>query len=187
MFAILVAPQKINKMRIKGIGITLLIVVIFSSSSFGQKKKGKSKGSAPVEITIKESCTFHETTEKIKVEIAPYKLEKITPSKIHYKAYTQVKEIAIPIYHSTKYKFVINAEGMPTGVEMKVTDRPHKVSGAKLLSQSTSKTFSYETPPEFEGTRIYLSIKVPGDPEFNNHVRNRGCILIGAGFEDVDF
>ena len=171
----------------KRIGVTVLMLVFFSNFSFGQKKKGRSNDSAPIEITIKESCTYKETTDKIKVEIAPFKLEKITPAKIHYKAYTQVKEIAIPIYHTTKYKFVINAEGMPTGVEMKVTDKPHKVSGSKVLAQSSSKTFNYETPPGFEGTRIYLSIKIPGDPEFNNHVRNRGCILIGAGLEDIDF
>jgi|TARA_B110000879_G_scaffold19719_1_gene24159 hypothetical protein len=174
-------------MSIKGIGLAVLITVFLSNFSFGQKKKVRFGNSDPEEIIIKESCTFKVTAEKIKVEIAPFKLEKITPAKIHYKAYTQVKEVAIPIYHTTQYKFVINAEGMATGVEMKITDKPHKVSGSKVLSQSTSKTFTYETPSDFEGSRIYLSVKIPGDAEFNNHIRNRGCILIGTGFEDVDF
>lgn len=172
-------------MRLKGVAWTVFFMVISSTLVFGQKKKGGK--SEPVEITIKDACTYKETTEKIKVAIAPFKLDKITPSKIHYKAYTQVKEIAIPIYHSTKYKFEINAEGMPTGVEMKITDKPHKMSSAKVLSESSSKVFTYETPTGFDGTRIYLSIKIPGDPEYNNHVRNRGCILIGSGYEDVDF
>jgi len=174
-------------MSVKGIGVTVLSLVLIFNFSFGQKKRGKSDDSGPVEITMKDACTYKETTEKIKVEIAPFKLEKITPAKIHYKAYTQVKEIAIPIYHTTKYKFVINVEGMPTGVEMKITDKPHKVSGAKVLSTSKDKTFKYETTPDFDGSRIYLSIKIPGDPEYNNHVRNRGFVLIGAGFEDIDF
>lgn len=76
---------------------------------------------------------------------------------------------------------------MPTGVQMKITDKPHKVSTAKVLQESSGKSFTYETPSDFEGTRVYLSIKIPGDPEYNNHVRNRGCILIGSGYEDVDF
>lgn len=174
-------------MRIKSIGIVLLMFSLFVNVALAQKKKGKSKATETVEITVNESCTFRETSEKIKVDVAPYKLDRITSSKIHYKAYTQVKEVAIPIYHSSKYKFVINAEGMPTGVQMKITDKPHKVSTAKVLQESSGKSFTYETPSDFEGTRVYLSIKIPGDPEYNNHVRNRGCILIGSGYEDVDF
>lgn len=173
-------------MRYKVLAIALVSTVILNFNAHAQKKKGKSSEAAS-EITINESCTYKETAEKIKVEIAPFKLDKITPCKIHYKAYTQVKEIAIPIYHSTKYKFVINAEGMPTGVEMKLTDKPHKISNAKVLTQTSSNTFTYETPDDFEGTRVYLTIKIPGDPEYNNHIRNRGCILVGAGYEDIDF
>ncbi len=169
------------------VGSLALLAVLFSVQfGYAQRKKGKSQKETP-QMTVNESCTYKETAEKIKVEIAPFKLDKITPAKIHYKAYTQVKEIAIPIYHSTKYKFVINAEGMPTGVEMKLTDKPHKLSTAKVLTQTSAKTFSYETPADFEGSRVYLTIKIPGDPEYNNHVRNRGCILVGAGYEDIDF
>ncbi len=157
------------------------------NSLVGQKRNKKGNESAASQITVNESCTYSETSEKIKEQMAPFKLDKITKTKIHYKAYTQVQELSIPIYHSTKYKFVINGESLPTEVKMKLTDKPHKLSTAKVLSQSSSKTFEYEVPEDFEGSRIYLTIKIPGDPEYNKHVRNRGCVLVGSGYEDVDF
>lgn len=70
-------------MRIKSIGIVLLMFSLFVNVALAQKKKGKSKATETVEITVNESCTFRETSEKIKVVVAPYKLDRITSSKIH--------------------------------------------------------------------------------------------------------
>ncbi len=169
--------------------LLLFLVLLFSGLAWGQKhdKKKKSDSEGSSSLTIKDACNKDASSERIKVDITPYKLDKITTTKVYYKSYDQVKEIAVPIFYSTGYKFIINTEGMPTGVTIHITDKPHKMGSAKVLHESTSNHFSYELPEDFEGSRIYISIKVPADKEFHNGIRNRGCLILGAGYSNLDF
>lgn len=172
----------------------ILITLVFCLGSFvlvaqkhGGKKKSETSHDGASSLTINDKCNKIESSDRIKNEMSPYRLDKITVTRVHYKAYAQVIEMAVPIYHTTKYKFIVNAEGVPIPLKFKVLDKPHKISSAKVLAESESSHFTYETPTDFEGTRIYVVIKVPADPEHNKGVRNRGCVLVGAGYEDIDF
>ncbi|UTW62046.1 hypothetical protein KFE98_18855 [bacterium SCSIO 12741] len=175
-------------MKLKS-SLLLVVVLLFAGMAWGQKHDKKKKGSTESEssLTIQDACKKEASCERIKSDITPFKLDKITTTKIHYKAYDQVKEIAVPIFYSTGYKFIINTEGMPTGVTIHITDKPHKMSSAKILHESSSNHFSYELPKDFEGSRIYISVKVPADKEFHNGIRNRGCLILGAGYSNLDF
>jgi len=156
--------------------------------SKSKKESSKSKGDESASsLDIKDACKREETVAKIKTDMTPYRFDKITTTKIHYKPFAKVWAVVIPLYHSTDYKFIINSEGMPTGVEIKITDKPLVVSSSKLLHQSSEKNFSYQVPKDFEGTRIYISIKVPADVEYSKGLRNRGCIIMGSGYQNLDF
>lgn len=171
---------------------TLLLAIALSVSlaSFAQKKeKQKDQGSDEVasSLNVQDACKKAESSEKIKSDITPFRLDKISTQKVFYKSYDQVKTVVVPVYHSTQYKFIINSEGLPTNVDIKVTDKPHNLSSAKVLKQASEKHFSFETPSDFSGSRIYIAIKIPADKEYQNGVRNRGCIVIGSGYSDLDF
>jgi hypothetical protein len=171
-----------------------MCIVCTPSELYSQKKgkskkeNTKSKGDEPASnLVVKDACKREETVAKIKTDMTPYRFDKITTTKIHYKAFAKVWTVVIPLYHSTDYKFLINSEGMPTGVEIKITDKPLQVSSAKVLHQSSDKHFTYQVPKDFEGTRIYISIKVPADVEYSKGVRNKGCIIMGSGYQNLDF
>lgn len=165
-----------------------VLVGLVHQSAFSQKDK-KHKDDEVIEssLDIKDACKKDESAEKIKADITPFKLDKISTKKIYYKSYDQLVEIAIPIYHSTAYKFIINLEGLPTAIDFKITDKPHKLSSAKVLKESTEKHLIYETPADYTGTRIYVTLKIPADKEFQNGVRNHGCVVLGSGYSDLDF
>ncbi|MCB0481746.1 MAG: hypothetical protein KDC83_09955 [Flavobacteriales bacterium] len=165
-----------------------IFFLCLSFQGYGQKKdKKQSDDVIESSLKISDLCKREESVEKIKADVTPFKLDKISTQKIHYKSYSQVVEFAVPIYHSTKYKFIINSEGMPTNVDIRLSDKPHKQSSAKILKESSDKHLSYESPEDYSGTRIYVTIKIPADKEYQNDVRNRGCIVIGSGYSDLDF
>jgi len=188
----LIVPIRMFKISL--ILLSSLFLLAIPVESYSQKKqkdkkeKSKSEGEeSESNLEIKDACTRTETVAKIKADMTPYRFDKITTTKIHYKPYAKVWTVVIPLYHSTDYKFIINSEGMPTGVEIKITDKPLKMSTAKVLHQSSDKHFTYQVPKDFEGTRIYISIKVPADADYSVGVRNRGCIIMGSGYQNLDF
>ncbi|MBD80778.1 MAG: hypothetical protein CL840_17820 [Crocinitomicaceae bacterium] len=166
----------------------LIATPIHSHAQKKDKKSSKSgkNGEAP-SLEIKDACKRAESVVKIKADMTPFRFDKITTTKIQYKPYDKVWTVVIPLYHSTNYKFIVNSEGMPTNVEIKITDKPLKMSTAKVLHESSDKHFTYEVPEGFEGTRIYVSIRVPADQEYNNRVRNKGCIIMGSGYHNLEF
>lgn len=168
-----------------------MCVLCTPSELYSQKKDKSKKGSKgeteSSSLDVKDACKREEVVAKIKTDMTPYRFDKITTTKIHYKPFAKVWTVVIPLYHSTDYKFLINSEGMPTGVDIKITDKPLQVSSAKVLHQSTDKHFTYQVPKDFEGTRIYISIKVPADVEYSKGVRNKGCIILGSGYQNLEF
>ena len=171
------------------IPLLFLSMILLSIDVSAQKDKHKkSKGDETEHhMESKDACKKEESVAKIRDDISPYRFDKLTTTKIQYKSYDKVWTVAIPLFHTTQYKFIINTEGMPTGVDIKITDKPVQMSTAKVLHQSSEKHFSYETPSDFEGTRIYVSIKVPADPEYNKGVRNKGCVVMGSGYQNLEF
>lgn len=170
--------------------LSILSLLAMPLDSYSQKKEKHSKskgGDSESSLDIKDACKRAEVVAKIKSDMTPYRFDKITTTKIQYKPYAKVWTVVIPLYHSTDYKFIINSEGMPTGVEIKIRDKPLQISSSKVLHQSSDKHFTYNVPKDFEGTRIYISIKVPADAEYSKGVRNRGCIIMGSGYQNLDF
>ena len=111
----------------------ILVLALFLAvpvDAFSQKKKNKSKSehgksdknAEASSLEIKDACKRAESVVKIKADMSPFRFDKITTTKISYKAYDKVWTVVIPLYHSTNYKFIINSEGMPTNVEIKITD-----------------------------------------------------------------
>ncbi|MGB0403462.1 MAG: hypothetical protein ACPGEG_05145 [Salibacteraceae bacterium] len=181
-------------MRIITTVLCVFTLLMLSGNIEAQKKKGSNKkhssSKGDVEaahLEMKDACKKLESLEKIKADMSPYRFDKVNTTKVFYKAYDKVVTVAIPLFHSTGYKFIINTEGLPTKVDIKITDKPLAVNGAKILHQSTETHFIYEAPKDFEGTRIYVSFKIPADAEFNTGVRNKGCVLIGSGYQNLDF
>jgi hypothetical protein len=170
--------------------LVFAVIVTTSVDSVAQKhkpKKSKTQSKDEPQLEIKNACKREESLAKIKDDITPFRFDKVTTTRIQYKSYDKVWTVAIPLFHTTQYKFIFNSEGMPTNVEIKITDKPIQTGSAKILHQSSEKHFSYETPPDFEGTRIYVSIKVPADPEYNKGVRNKGCVVMGSGYQNLEF
>lgn len=175
-------------------GIFALSLMLIANLNMVAQKKHKSDKSQDKKtteetssLTINDACQREKSLERIKGDMSPFRFDKVNTTRITYKSYDKVTTVAIPLFHTTQYRFIINAEGMPTGVEFKITDKPLQASTAKVLFQSSDKHFVYETPKEFEGTRIYVSIKVPADSEYNNGVRNKGCVIMGSGYQNLDF
>jgi hypothetical protein len=171
------------------IPIVVLSVLAFSFELLAQKSKDKKKKGDDTEhhMDIKDACKREESLARIKTDMTPFRFDKVTTTKIQYKAYDKVWSVAIPLFHTTQYKFIFNTEGLPTGVDIKISDKPLQMSTAKVLHQSSEKHFTYETPTDFEGNRIYVSIKVPADPEYHNGVRNKGCVIMGSGYQNMEF
>lgn len=175
-------------MRLFLLTTAVLIITMFGYESVAQKDKHKkSKGTQEhAHLDIKDACKREESLAKIKDDMSPFRFDKVTTTRIHYKSYDKVWSVAIPLFYKTQYQFIFNTEGLPTNVEIKISDKPLQVSSAKILHQSSEKHFSYKTPVDFEGTRIYVSVSVPADVSYNTGVRNKGCVLMATGYQNVD-
>lgn len=175
-------------MRILTVLLCFVSMLLYSGDIEAQKKKGSAKNDdEPAHLEMKDACKKLESLEKIKSDMSPFRFDKVNTTKVFYKAYDKVVTVAIPLFHTTGYRFIINTEGLPTQVDVKITDKPIAVNGAKIMHQTTENHFVYEAPKDFEGTRIYISFKIPADTEFNTSVRNKGCVLIGSGYQNLDF
>jgi hypothetical protein len=163
--------------------LTLLLFVVSASLVSAQNKQ---RGDDAPETQSNDACKKEESTDKIKNDITPFRFDKTTTTKIFYKSYDQIVSVAIPVFYTTAYKLIINTEGMPTNVKVKISDRPKGVSSAKTLGESDSKHYSWEPASDFEGDRIYIHYLIPADKDYNTGTRNKGCVVLGVGYKNAD-
>lgn len=148
-----------------------------------QGKGNKEEGS---EAPGNDACKKTESNDKIKNDMSPFRYDKTTTTRIFYKAYDQIVNVAIPVFYKTSYKVIVNTEGMPTAVKVRITDRPSGMSTAKILKESESKHFVWEPDAGFEGDRVYIQYLIPADKGYNTGERNKGCTLLGVGYKNAD-
>jgi hypothetical protein len=160
-----------------------LIFFLFCGCIYAQ---GKTKGDDASTSQVTDACKKDESNDKIKNDMTPFRYDKTTTTKIFYKPYDQIINVSIPVFYKTEYKLIVNTEGMPTGVKIKITDKPLNLGSVKVLGESDSKHYTWEPAAGFEGDRVYVHYLVPADKDYNTGIRNKGCTLLGVGYKNAD-
>jgi len=137
------------------------------------------------EMKITDACKRNETIEKVKTEIIPFRYDKTTTTKVMFKGYKQSIQVAVPIFYDSKYKFVINTEGLPYGVKVTIYDKPKNISSSKILYEGAEgeKQIVFELPSTYDRTRIYVDYDIPASEKADT--KEKGCIVLGAGYENI--
>lgn len=153
-----------------------LIFIAFTLLSFTGGKKKKEN----------DTCKRDESAAAVKKEMVPFRFEKTTTTYITFKHYDQVKTIAAPLFFDNKYKFVVNTEGLPKDIKVQVYDKPRGMrDGAKMITESSEKQFSFELDEEYLSNRVYIDYVIPAIEETEDGILQKGCVVMGSGYENL--
>ncbi len=160
----------------------LAIFFILASSFSGAKKAPAGKK----DVGINNVCKRSEAIQSVKKEMVPYRYERTTTTSITFKNYDQVREVAIPLFFDTQYKFVVNCEGLPFDVKVEVYDQPMglRKNPVKIM-ESSEKQFTFELDKEYLKNRVYINYIVPALEDTEDEVVQKGCIVLASGYKNV--
>ncbi len=165
-------------MKLPIIKSLLILAVIVSVSASGGKKDDSG---------INDTCNREESSAAVKKEMVPFRYERTTTTRITFKNYDQVKEVAIPLFFDTDYKFVINTEGLPKDITVEIYDQPMglRKGDAQLIKTSTEKMFSFELDDTYLKNRVYINYIIPAVEKTDDDVIQKGCVVLGSGYKNV--
>ncbi len=156
-------------------GLLAIVFILGTSLSGGKKEAG-----------VNDACKRSESIQAVKKEMVPYRYERTTTTNVTFKNYDQVKEVAIPLFFDTKYKFVVNCEGLPFDVKVEVYDQPMgmRKNPVKIM-ESSEKQFTFELDEEYLKNRVYINYIVPALEDTEDEVIQKGCIVLASGYKNV--
>ena len=133
-------------------------------------------------------CDREAAQEKCKKALVPYRYSSMKVTEITFRGYNQVKEVTIPLFFDSKYRFVFNTEGLPNDVMVEIyanhsTERKKK-DEPLFTATSGEKQFNFEpTEEQADLMNIYVNYLIPAIPVEGNNIQ-KGCIVLMSGFEN---
>lgn len=131
-------------------------------------------------------CDKEASKEKCKKALVPYRYSSMKVTDVTFRGYNQIKEITIPLFFDSKYRFVFNTEGLPHDIKIEIYDKhstERKKKDEPLFSaESSQKQFNFEPEEGFAGTNIYVNYLIPAVEPTSD--LEKGCVVLMSGFEN---
>lgn len=159
--------------RILALGITFILLSF--TYDLGEARK------------IIDHCDRDAAKEKCKKALVPYRYSSMQITNITFRGYNQIKEVTIPLFYDSKYRFVFNTEGLPHDIMIEIYDK-HSTERKKrdkplATYNSNQKQFNYEPDPELGLYNIYVNYLIPAVASEDNNI-DKGCVMLMSGFEN---
>ena len=131
-------------------------------------------------------CAKENSKEKCKKALVPYRYSSMKVTDITFRGYNQIKDVTIPLFFDSKYRFVFNTEGLPHDIIIEIYDK-HSTERKKkdeplFTANSSQKQFNYEPEDGYYLTNIYVNYLIPAAEETGDV--EKGCIVLMSGFEN---
>jgi outer membrane lipoprotein-sorting protein len=123
-------------------------------------------------------CNWEEVKNDAKKVLKPYKYYAFKITDITYGPTKKVKEVEVPLFMDTDYRFVFNTSGLPDGVEVEIYDKPQSNASRKLIYSvgADNKEFTYDPPKGTVKNRMYINYIIPAST-----TSAKGCVLFYSG------
>lgn len=136
---------------------------------------------------VNNSCNREESKESCKKALVPFRYANLVVTDITYRKFNQVKEIVVPLFYDSKYRYVFSLDGLPADIQVQIYDRHSTDKKRKLIYEfsSSEKMVTYE-PDESKGySNLFINYLIPADQSENPNELNKGCVVLMGGFENV--
>lgn len=153
--------------------LTVLFFCLASSGSFTQ------------DYNVKNYCNYQESRDSAKLALRPYRYTSQKKVNLELKNHKQFKELVVPIFQDSKYKFVFNAEGMPGKLTIRVYHEPVDKDDREKLFEKTTEggQFTYETEKSKEYEQIYVDYIIPAKQTDDLDKTERACVIMLSGYQ----
>lgn len=152
---------------------TLLFFFLASSGSFAQ------------DYDVQNYCNYHESRDSAKLALRPYRYTSQKKVNMELKNHKQFKELMVPIFQDSKYKFVFNAEGMPGKLTVRVYHESVENDNREKLFEKTTEggQFTYETEKSKEYDELYVDYIIPAKQSDDLDKTERACVIMLSGYQ----
>lgn len=134
---------------------------------------------------IKNHCTYEKSRDKSRLALRPYRYTAQKTQRLTLKNYKQFREVMVPLFYDSKYRFVFNAEGMPGNLNVKIYDEPQSKSNRDPVyeTQTYGGQFSYETEEGGKYDKLYVDFIFPTKKSSDLDLVERGCVVMLVGYQ----
>lgn len=153
--------------------LTILCFFLSTSANFAQNND------------VKNYCNYKESRDSAKLALRPYRYTAQKRQNVTLANHKQFNETVVPVFQDTKYKFVVNANGLPGQLTVKVyTESKENNNRDKIFEKSTEGgQFTYETKKSKEYEHLYFDFIYPAKQSKNLDLTERGCVILLSGYQ----
>jgi len=114
-------------------------------------------------ISADMPCDWEDLKKQCQNELKPYKYYAFKVSKVNFGAESQFKEIQIPLFRDSEYRFIFNTSALPEDVKIQIWNAPARFEGRKLIyeAEQGKDIIIYDPPKTRINNRIYINYVIP--------------------------
>ena len=114
-------------------------------------------------ISADMPCDWEDLKKQCQNELKPYKYYAFKVSKVNFGAESLFKEIQIPLFRDSEYRFIFNTSALPEDVKIQIWNAPARFEGRKLIyeAEQGKDIIIYDPPKTRINNRIYINYVIP--------------------------
>lgn len=153
--------------------LTLLCFFLSTSATIGQNNE------------VKNYCNYQESRDSAKLALRPYRYTAQKRNNITLANHNKFSETVVPVFQDTKYKFVVNANGLPGKLTVRVYPESKQNDNREKIFEKTTDggQFTYESKKSKEYDHLYFDFIYPAKQSDNLDLTERGCVILMAGYK----
>ncbi len=140
---------------------------------------------------VNNHCEYQNSKEKSLLTLRPFKYTSQDKIRVELKPHEQFKEVVVPLYRDSKYRFVFNSEGIPGEVKVWIYHEPKTENNREAIFKKSVEEgeIKFETK-DMEGLayhrryeKLYVDFVFPPTQSKSLDVVERGCMVMVAGYK----
>jgi hypothetical protein len=139
-------------------------------------------GLSSIQLQAQNSCDIRTLKNELLRSLKPeYKYDSFKSTRFIYKNEVQIIEMTIPLFKGHNFRFLLNTDGLPKGIEIKFHDKKQGAKNRKELFAINDTPEDGENIYSFEPTdakKIVLSYIIPRTTKQNL----LGCMVLVIGY-----
>lgn len=142
-------------------------------------------GLAVLIMSADGSCNWEDIKKDCEDLLKPYKYYAFKVSRIEFGTESQFKEIQIPLFRGSEYRFVFNTAALPEDVKIQIWNAPAEFEGRKLIyeAEKGKDLVVYDPPKTKVNNRIFINYVIPASAKTEFGESSSGCVVFYSGFK----
>ena len=136
-------------------------------------------------IAADSPCNWEDIKKTCEAELKPFKYYAFKVSRIDFGTESQFKEVQIPLFRDSEYRFIFTTSSLPEGIKIQIWNAPSRFEGRKLIYEAPQgeDIIVYDPPKTRINNRIYLNYVIPASTKTELDQTSSGCVVFYIGFK----